>query len=82
MGRAIFTAEPEKMGKMRTCRMLVGLRTLALLAVVASCHETKDQLQKPAQDKFGGETVICEPEGRCHPLTRPCREDKNPKRNW
>ncbi len=37
--------------------------------------ETKDQQRKPRreQDDFGGETIICDPEGRCRVVIWPLK---------
>lgn len=44
-------------------------------------YEAGDQLRKPAreQDEFGGETIICQPEGGCQSIAWPPRESKKSK---
>lgn len=41
-------------------------------------YEAGDQLRKPAreQGEFGGETIICQPEGGCQSIAWPPRESK------
>ena len=45
-------------------------------------YESRDQLLRPPRrerDEFGGETIICQPEGRCRPISWPSTEKKEPK---